>query len=72
VVSHEAWGLSIYSVFIDPDIVLSRAIEAPRSVNIKFHDMITVSVGDHGAISDVIDDTGGATAIYPSPGSRLN
>jgi hypothetical protein len=27
--------------------------------------MITVALGDHGAISHVIDDTGEATAIHP-------
>jgi hypothetical protein len=27
--------------------------------------MITVALGNHGAISHVIDDTGEATAIHP-------
>ena len=29
VTSHEAWGLGIYRVFIQPNVVLSRAIEVP-------------------------------------------
>jgi hypothetical protein len=65
VTSHEAWGLGVYSVFIYPDVVLSRAIETPSSAGIKFHDMITVALGDHGAISHVIDGTGEATAMQP-------
>lgn len=65
VTSHEAWGLGIYSVFIYPDVVLTRAIEVPKSPNIRFHDMITVALGDHGEVSHVIDDTGEATAIRP-------
>ncbi len=65
VTSHEAWGLGVYSVFTYPDVVLTRAIEAPRRPGVKFHDMITVALGDHGAIEHVIDDTGEATAMHP-------
>ena len=65
VTSHQAWGLGIYSVFIYPDVVLTRAIEAPKSPGIRFHDMITVALGDHGGISHVVDDAGGATAMRP-------
>jgi hypothetical protein len=65
VTSHEAWGLGIYSVFIEPQVVLSRAIEVPRRPGIRFHHMITVALGDHGEISNVIDDKGGPTAMQP-------
>jgi hypothetical protein len=65
VTSHEAWGLGIYSVFTYPDVVLTRAIETPKKSEIKFHDIITVALGDHGAISHVINDTGEATAMKP-------
>jgi hypothetical protein len=65
VTSHEAWGLGVYSVFTYPDVVLTRAIETPRRPGVRFHDMITVALGDHGAISHVIDDNGEATAMHP-------
>jgi hypothetical protein len=65
VTSHEAWGLGVYSVFIYPDVVLTRAIETPKKASVRFHDMITVALGDHGAISHVIDDTGDATSMHP-------
>jgi hypothetical protein len=65
VTSHEAWGLGVYSVFEHPDVLLTRAIETPKSPQVRFHDMITVALGDHGAISHVIDDTGEATAMHP-------
>src|ERR1700677_122193 len=65
VTSHEAWGMGVYSVFQHADVVLSRAIETPKSPEIRFHDMITVALGDHGGISHVIDDTGAATAMHP-------
>jgi hypothetical protein len=60
VTTHEAWGLGIYSVFRHPNVVLSRAIEAPKTPNVKFHDMITVALDNLGEISNVIDDAGGA------------
>ncbi len=63
--SHEAWGLGVYSVFRHPDVVLSRAIEVPRTPGVKFHDMITVALDNLGEISNVIDDAGGATSIKP-------
>ena len=65
VTSHEAWGLGVYSVFIHPDVVLTRAIETPKKPEIRFHDMITVALGNHGSISHVIDDAGEATAMRP-------
>jgi hypothetical protein len=65
VTSHEARGLGVYSVFIYPDVVLTRAIEVPKTPQIRFHDMITVALGEHGAINHVIDDTGEATSIHP-------
>jgi len=65
VTSHEAWGLGVYSVFKHTDVALTRAIETPKGAEVRFHDMITVALGNHGEISHVIDDTGEATAINP-------
>jgi hypothetical protein len=65
VTHHEAWGMGIYSVFIEPNVNLSRAIEVPKKTGVQFHHMITVALGDHGEISNVIDDKGGPTAIKP-------
>jgi hypothetical protein len=65
VTAHEAWGLGVYSVFRRPDVVLTRAIEVPVNPNVRFHDMITVALGDKGEITNVINNTGGATAVAP-------
>jgi len=65
VTTHEAWGLGIYSVFRHPNVVLTRAIEVPRTPGVKFHHMITVALDNLGAISNVIDDAGGATVTKP-------
>src|SRR6202050_5679876 len=75
VTRHEAWGLGIYSVFIYPDVVLTRAIETPQSpgvrLQVRFHDMITVARGNHGAIRNVIADGGESTAIDPRVTPKL-
>ena len=63
--SHEAWGMGVYSVFEQPNVKLTRAIETPKSPQIRFHDMITVALGELGAISHAIDDTGESTSIHP-------
>jgi hypothetical protein len=65
VTSHEAWGLGIYSVFLRPHVVLTRAIEVPRIPGVQFHHMITVALGNLGEISHVINDTGEATSMKP-------
>jgi hypothetical protein len=66
VTSHEAWGLGIYSVFSNPNIFVTRAIEVPNTTNVKLHDMITVCIGGNGGISNVINGTGGATGANVS------
>ncbi|HET7103198.1 MAG TPA: coagulation factor 5/8 type domain-containing protein [Terracidiphilus sp.] len=65
VTTHEAWGLGIYSVFLHPNVNLTRAIQVPRRPGVRFHHIITVALGDMGAISNVIDNTGGPTSIHP-------
>jgi hypothetical protein len=52
-------------VFLRPHVVLTRAMEAPRSPAVKFHHMITVALGELGEITHVINDTGEATSIRP-------
>ena len=65
VTRHEAWGLGIYSVFLKPNVVLSRAIEVPETPGVRFHHIITVALGNKGAIENVIDGVGGSTSIQP-------
>ncbi|HEY4460424.1 MAG TPA: coagulation factor 5/8 type domain-containing protein [Pseudonocardiaceae bacterium] len=59
--SHEAWGLGSYCIFADdPTIVSDRAIAAPQSPNVRFHSMITFSLGGgQGTIAHVVNTTGG-------------
>ncbi|HEY1805541.1 MAG TPA: coagulation factor 5/8 type domain-containing protein [Terracidiphilus sp.] len=60
VLNHEAWGLGIYSVFRHPNVVLTRAIEAPTTPDVRFHHMVTIALDNLGEISHVIDDKGAA------------
>ncbi|HZC44027.1 MAG TPA: coagulation factor 5/8 type domain-containing protein [Acidobacteriaceae bacterium] len=62
---HQAWGLGIYSVFEQPGVELTRAIEVPKRQGVTFHHMITVALGNHGAILNVINNTGGSTSMHP-------
>jgi hypothetical protein len=60
VTTHEAWGLGSYCVFNDdPSIVADRAFEVPNKPGVKFHSMVTVSLGGKGTIAHVINNTGG-------------
>jgi len=59
VTSHEAWGLGVYSVFRNRNVILSRAIEVPRHPNVRFHNMITVRLGNNGEITNIINNAGG-------------
>jgi len=61
VTSHEAWGMGSYCNFsTNPAVVADRGFEAPVNPNVKFHDLLTVSLGGVGVISHVINSTGGA------------
>jgi hypothetical protein len=70
VTSHEAWGLGSYCYFnVDPSIVADRGFEVPNATGVRFHDLLTVSLGGNGTITHVINDTGGpasGTATVPS------
>ncbi|QBJ89064.1 coagulation factor 5/8 type domain-containing protein [Streptomyces seoulensis] len=60
VTAHEAWGLGSYCYFsTDPGVVADRAFEVPNTSGVRFHDMVTVSLGGTGTISHVINNTGG-------------
>jgi hypothetical protein len=61
VTTHEAWGLGSYCFFnTNPSVVNARAFEVPVKSGVRFHDMVTVSLGGTGTISHVINSTGAA------------
>ncbi|MFI0942223.1 RICIN domain-containing protein [Streptomyces sp. NPDC021020] len=61
VTSHEAWGLGSYCYFSsNPSVVSANAFQVPDTSGVRFHDMVTVSLGGTGTISHVINNTGAA------------
>jgi hypothetical protein len=61
VTSHEAWGMGSYCFFtVNPAIVASHSFEVPNRAGVRFHGLLTVSLGGVGAISNVINTTGAA------------
>ena len=62
---HEAWGLGTYSVFLKPDVKLTRAIEVPDRSTVRFHHMITTALVKLGEITHVINDTGDTAVPEP-------
>jgi hypothetical protein len=65
VTSHEAWGLGSYCFFNrNPSVVADHAFEAPAAPNVRFHDMVTVSLGGgRGGIVHVINNVGAAATV---------
>jgi hypothetical protein len=62
VTSHEAWGLGSYNFFnVNPSVNAYHAFEVPNNANVKFHDLLTVSLNFQGVITHVINDTGATT-----------
>ncbi|GAA1162908.1 hypothetical protein F4556_000442 [Kitasatospora gansuensis] len=60
VTTHEAWGLGSYCYFnVNPAVVAEHAFEVPNRSGVRFHDMVTVSLGGTGTINHVINSTGG-------------
>ncbi len=70
--THAAWGLGVYSVFRHPNVVLSRAIEAPRTTGVCFEHMTTVALDNLGQITHVIDDVGAAAITDPRNTPRVD
>jgi hypothetical protein len=69
VTSHEGWGLGSYCFFnVNPAIHADRGFEVPVNAGVRFHDLLTVSLGGTGTIDHVINNTGAAaqgTATIP-------
>ncbi|WP_326556845.1 discoidin domain-containing protein [Micromonospora sp. NBC_01796] len=58
--THEAWGLGSYCYFnVNPAVVGERSFEVPNKTGVKFHNMVSVSLGGVGTINRVINNTGG-------------
>ncbi|MET7700757.1 RICIN domain-containing protein [Streptomyces sp. NPDC005485] len=60
VTSHQVYGFGSYCYFnANPAVTAEHAIEAPNTANVRFKDMVTVSLGGTGTIRHVVNDRGG-------------
>ncbi|MEV6076661.1 discoidin domain-containing protein [Streptomyces sp. NPDC052069] len=70
VTTHEGWGMGSYCNYnVDPTIRQDHGFKAPVKPGVKFHSLLTVSLGGNGHYDHVINDTGSptsGTATVPS------
>ncbi|MGW6204482.1 discoidin domain-containing protein [Streptomyces sp. NPDC055089] len=60
--THEAWGLGTYCNYTaDPTIIQDHGFQAPVKPGVRFHSLLTVSLGGNGHYEHVINDTGAST-----------
>ncbi|WP_432844116.1 ricin-type beta-trefoil lectin domain protein [Dactylosporangium sp. CA-092794] len=73
VTSHEAWGLGSYCFFsTNSSVVLGHSFEVPQTANVKFHDMVTVSLGGTGTIAHIINSSGGPSNSSSNVANLVN
>ena len=66
--THEGWGLGSYCFFnVDPTIHSSRAFEVPVTPGVTLHDILDLSITDHGTIDHVVNDVGPPTNANTTP-----
>jgi hypothetical protein len=70
---HEAWGLGSYCFFnADPTIHASRAFEVPVKAGIQMHDLLSLSITNHGTIDHVVNDVGDPTSPDTTPSTVVS
>ncbi len=60
---HEGWGLGSYCYYnVDPTIRQDHGFKVPVKPGVKFHSLLTVSLGGNGQFEHVVNDTGAPTS----------
>jgi hypothetical protein len=60
--THEGWGMGSYCYYnVDPTIRQDHGFKAPVKPGVKFHSLLTVSLGGNGHFEHVINDVGAPT-----------
>ena len=68
VTSFGAWGVGSYCYFnVNPAVNSAMAFQSPTGSGIAWHDLLTVSLGNVGTISHVINTTGAVTPTNTTP-----
>jgi hypothetical protein len=70
VTTHQIWGGGVYCFFnANPSVHADRAFELPQTAGVKARGLVTVSLGDVGTISSVVNGVGGAV---PTPAGNTS
>jgi hypothetical protein len=73
VTTHEAWGLGSYCYFSsNSSVVLGHSFEVPNTAGVRFHNMVTVSLGGVGTIRNIINTTGGPSNSATNVANLVN
>lgn len=73
VTSHQAYGLGSYCFFnVNPQVIAEHAFEVPNNPNVRFRNMVTVSLGGTGTIRHVINDRGGPSNSSTNVANLVN
>jgi hypothetical protein len=71
--THEGWGLGSYCFFnVDPTIHASHAFEVPVTPGLKLHDLLSLSITNHGTIDHVVNDFGPPTDANTTPSNVVS
>ena len=71
--THEAWGLGSYAFFnVDPTIHAARGFEVPVTPGVRLHDVLTLSITNHGTIDHVVNDVGPPTDANTNPSNVVS
>jgi hypothetical protein len=63
--THEGWGLGSYCYFnVDPSIHAAHGFEVPVTPGLHLHDILTLSITNHGTIDHVVNDFGAPTSPF--------
>jgi hypothetical protein len=57
---------------VNPAVTSYHAFEVPNNAGVKFHNILTVSLGGVGNITHVINDTGAQTPANTVPSDVLS
>jgi hypothetical protein len=70
--THEAWGLGSYCYFnVDPSIHAAHGFEVPVTPGLHLHDILTLSITNHGTIDHVVNDFGAPTNAATQPSNVI-
>jgi hypothetical protein len=68
VTTHEGWGLGSYCFFnVNPAIHATSAFAVPVTPGVKLHDILDLSITNHGTIDHVVNDVGPPTNANTTP-----